>query len=299
MKISILNRIKELYENENQNIIEYLKSMSDEEKNSIEDILISYDFQAGLYTKHHKKYPCLRESISNEIAQYVNQLDRVQSILEVGVGEATSLALLVERLINKPSILAGVDLSWSRIKYAKRFLEEQNIQNVQLATGDMFELPVTENSVDMVFTFQAIEPNGGRESEALKELYRVARKYLVLVEPCYESATVEGKQRMDHNGYIKNLYGHALNMGYNVKLHKAMDKNLNALNPTSILIIEKDINLSCKSSFNWSCPITKTSLEKVDGACFSSDSLLSYPIIQEIPCLLTSNAIVTTKMLEF
>lgn len=299
MKISILNRIKELYENENQNIIEYLKSMSDERKNSIEDILISYDFQAGIYTEHHKAYPHLRESISDEIAQYINQLVPVQSILEVGVGEATSLALLVERLMNKPSSLAGVDLSWSRLKYAKAFLEEQLIQNVHVATGDMFELPITENSVDMVFTFQAIEPNGGRESEALKELYRVARKYLVLVEPCYELATAEGQDRMENNGYIKKLYEHAVNLGYNIKLHRAMEKNLNALNPTSILIIEKDARFPCEDTFYWSCPITKTPLEKVNGSYFSNESLLAYPIIQEIPCLLSSNAVVTTKMKEF
>lgn len=71
---------------------------------------------------------------------------------------------------------------------------------------------------------------------------------------------------------IMEQYNKDFLIGYDVELHKAMERNLNALNPTSILIIEKDLTLSCKNFFNWSWPITKSSLEKVDGAYFSSKS---------------------------
>lgn len=47
-KIKILNRIKQLYL-QNKNIIKYLKKLDENESNSIEDIMISYDFQAGTY----------------------------------------------------------------------------------------------------------------------------------------------------------------------------------------------------------------------------------------------------------
>ena len=50
-----------------------------------------------------------------------------------------------------------------------------------------------------------MEPNGGREKEALLELSRIARKYLVLIEPAYEYASEKGKERMDLHGYVKNL----------------------------------------------------------------------------------------------
>jgi hypothetical protein len=48
-KLKLLARIKELYETEGTNIIEYLKSVDSLKQNTIEDIMISYDFQAVAY----------------------------------------------------------------------------------------------------------------------------------------------------------------------------------------------------------------------------------------------------------
>lgn len=45
-KFGILSRIKEIYQS-GGNIIQYLKGVNGEAINSLEDILISYDFQAG------------------------------------------------------------------------------------------------------------------------------------------------------------------------------------------------------------------------------------------------------------
>ncbi|HYK74004.1 MAG TPA: hypothetical protein VEV44_12910, partial [Pseudoneobacillus sp.] len=65
-KLAILNKIKEIYTN-NDNIIAYLKLENNQEKNSLEDILISYDFQAGTYFKAYKKDPRLK----NEYCYYL------------------------------------------------------------------------------------------------------------------------------------------------------------------------------------------------------------------------------------
>lgn len=294
MKLTILNRVKELYEKENKNIIEYLKNISNQTNNTVEDILISYDFQAGVYSEAYYREPYKRDLTSDKIANYINDLGPINSFLEVGVGEATSLMLLLKRLKNKPSNTKGIDLSWSRIKKGHEFLDENGIHGVELATGDFFELPFSNNSAELVFTFQAIEPNRGREEEALKELYRVSKKYLVLVEPCYEIANSEAKERMDRNGYITGLYDTAVRLGYNILVHEPLGINLNDLNPVTIMIIEKHSDY--ESELNWSCPLTKTSLINKGDCFYSSESLLAYPIIQGIPCLLPSNAIVTTKM---
>jgi len=39
-------------------------------------------------------------------------------------------------------------------------------------------------------------------------------------------------------------------------------------------------------------------LIKKNNAFFSKESLLAYPVIEEIPCLLPQNAIVATKFLD-
>lgn len=57
MSKDLLGRISNIYNNEGTNIIDYLKSIKGNHQNSIEDILISYDFQSGLYTEGHLKNP--------------------------------------------------------------------------------------------------------------------------------------------------------------------------------------------------------------------------------------------------
>ena len=45
-----LNKLKELYQN-NENLVEYMRNQSKTETNTTEQIMISYDFQAGTYTE--------------------------------------------------------------------------------------------------------------------------------------------------------------------------------------------------------------------------------------------------------
>ena len=296
-KFKILDRILELY-NKNTNIIDYLKRLDGSEKNCIEDILISYDFQAGTYIDSYKKNVKLKQEYSFKLAKEIEQLGKFNSILEVGVGEATTLAPLLQNMKEIPENIYGFDISWSRIKYARKFLHELNVENVNLFTGDLFVSPLKSNSIDIVYTNHSIEPNGGREEEALKELYRITNKYLILLEPAYELANDDAKKRMLKNGYITCLYNKAKELGFNIIKYELFGINENDLNPTGIMIIKKQTEEKTISKNNICCPITKANIKKYDNVYFSEKSLLSYPIIDGIPCLLPQNAIITTKFLD-
>ena len=52
LRLDILQTIKKEYES-GTNIISYLKNIKKQENNSIEDIMISYDFQAGKYNEEY------------------------------------------------------------------------------------------------------------------------------------------------------------------------------------------------------------------------------------------------------
>lgn len=294
-KISMLNGIKKIYE-QNENIIAYLKELKASDQNNLEDILISYDFQAGTYTKGYKENPKNKDLYCAYLAEIINSLAEYDSVLEVGVGEATTMGVMLSKLKSKPKRTYGFDISWSRIKYAKKFIAELGIEDVELFTGDLFNMPLKDNSIDVVYTSHSIEPNGGREEEALRELYRVTNKYLVLLEPSYELASDEAKKRMKEHGYITNLYETARKLGYNIIEHRLFDISANPLNPTGVIIIkkegiEKNNNPIC-------CPVTKTDFIMKDNVYYSPESLLAYPIIDGIPCLIEQNAIVATKFLD-
>ena len=66
--------------------------------------------------------------------------------------------------------------------------------------GDLLHIPLCSNSIDVVITSHAIEPNGGKETKILKELLRVCKKHLILFEPSYENNSIEGKKKNGPTG---------------------------------------------------------------------------------------------------
>jgi len=295
-KLRILSRIKELYLESNINIINYLRELDERKQNSIEDIMISYDFQAGTYVDDYKKHPYLKEEFCSYLVKVIDGLGQFSSLLEIGVGEGTTLGPLLLALKTKPDMSYGFDISWSRIKYAKNFLNELKLDNINLFVGDLFCAPLKDNSIDIVYTVHSIEPNGGKEKEALIELYRIANKYLILLEPSFEFASEAARDRMLSHGYVTKLYSTIKELGYNVIEHRLFDVSANPLNPTGLIIIEKGFNSQVSNPL--CCPITKADILNKNNAYFSKESLLAYPIIDGIPCLLTQNAIVASKFLD-
>lgn len=294
-KFGHLGKIKELY-SRGENIIQYLKSKDGSQLNTIEDILISYDFQSGSYIKGLSKNNEFTQKYCGALASIIENISGVESLLEVGVGEGTTLSPLLRKLINRPKNILGFDISWSRVKFAKELLQDFRIPDVNIFTGNLFEIPLLDNSIDVVYTSHSIEPNGGKEEEALKELYRITKKYLILLEPAYELASEEAKTRMRTHGYVTELFDTAQKLGYNIREHRLFDYSSNPLNPTGIIIIEKNTRDSNNSDLV--CPISQSELIKYeDSFLYSEQSFLAYPILNSIPCLLRENAILASHLL--
>lgn len=274
--------------------MEFLRNTSGTPFNDIESILISYDFQAGSYIKNAETNADYIDKYTTAIANVINNLGTEGSIMEVGVGEATVMANVLNKLTNY-SVALGFDISWSRIKYARKYAATKGRDDIRFFTANLFNIPLANQSVDIVYTSHSLEPNGGNEKEALKELYRVARKYVVLLEPGYDFAGKEGKERMEKHGYIKNIDVHARELGLNVIDHRLFDHTINPLNPTALTIIQCNPDNAGTAIPELTCPVTHKPLKLFSDSCYSKDSGLAYPVIGGIPCLLLDNAVLATR----
>jgi SAM-dependent methyltransferase len=110
----------------------------------------------------------------------------------------------------------GFDLSWSRCAGARARLREESV-SADVFVGDLFAIPLADASVDVVYNSHSLEPNGGREREALCELLRVTRHRLVLCECLYELAPEPAQARMRGNGYVRVLEDTLRSLGADVK----------------------------------------------------------------------------------
>jgi len=290
-------KLKILFD-QGENISAILRKEIGVDKNTREIIEIAYDLQSGSYVSAMND-PSMRAH-KNEYTQEITKVIRAycdpKSILEAGVGEATTFAGVIGAL-NSNVASYGFDLSWSRIAVARRYLKSQGIINATLCTGDLLNMPFFDDSIDVVYTSHSIEPNGGREDVILRELYRVAKKYLILLEPGYELASTEARHRMDSHGYCKDLSGHALRLGYEVLEHRLFSCCANPMNPTAVTIIKKKAGIH-KETGVLACPRHKSILKKIEGSFFSPEALMVYPIVGGIPCLRIENGIFASQFGE-
>lgn len=284
-----------------ENLNAFLKERSDRDSNTEEIIEVSYDLQTGSYIEQMRDPDFLKfkKGYAKELASIIVKLCSPASVLEAGVGEATTLSGVVQHLASSRINYYGFDISWSRVAYARNWLFENKLNDIHLCTGSLFNMPYADNSIDVVYTSHSMEPNGGNEIPILKELMRVTGKYLILLEPGYEFANVQGKKRMEFHGYVRNLKQRCIELGYKVLRHELFPLSTRGSNPTAITIVEKNqCNGTIIADSVLACPRYKTELIEYDDYCFSSEALMAYPKLLGMPCLRIENGIVASKLLE-
>ena len=293
---------KELFDayQKGENIVTLLKESLDSDNNSEEIIEISYDLQNGSYIKALEN-PDMYQQVTNygkAIADEMLALTSVSSVLEPGIGEGTTMSFVLNNLGDNKPHAHGFDISWSRIACCRSWLESQGHPDVYLSIGSLLQLPYCDSCFDVVYTSHTIEPNGGAEKAILNELYRVTSKYLILLEPGYELANQEAKQRMDKHGYCRNLVKTAESLGFDVIKHELFPYTSNPLNPTAITIIVKNADASPQTP-KLACPSYQCPLTDYGNSLYAPDSLRAYPKIQGIPCLRPQDGIIASAYPKF
>lgn len=287
--------LKEAYDR-GENIAKLLKRIGSRETNSEEIIEVAYDLQAGSYIEalqspemlSHKK--CYGKAVAEEILN----LTSPSSLMEAGVGEGTTLSFVLDQFENTIPHTHGFDISWSRIACCRSWLMKSGHPEAFLSVASILHIPYVDSCFDVVYTSHTIEPNGGKEAEILAELYRVASRFLILLEPAYELAEDRAKRRMEEHGYCRGLVAHAEAMGMRVLRHEIFSQTADSLNPTAITIIEKNSSAEAAAP-RLACPKFREPLEINDDSFFCPSSLNAYPRILGIPCLRPEDAVVASR----
>jgi hypothetical protein len=276
-----------------ENAMEYARRMLGRKENISVATLIAYDLQAGSYVRYALSDPESKRRWCSQLAGLVAaHLPSGGSVMEVGSGEATTLAGVLGELPQRPGAALGFDISWSRCAHGRGWLR-QMAQQAELFVADLFHIPLANASVDVVYTSHSLEPNGGREHAALIELLRVARRAVVLVEPIYELAGPAARERMQNQGYVRNLKATAEALGCAVVDYRLLDFYVNPLNPSGVVCIVKP-DSGVPDLPVWRCPLTHAPLVRSDAAFSSPDTGLIYPVLDAIPLLCRDHAVLAS-----
>jgi len=296
-----LKYLRELLEKD-VNITEYLKRKQGVDFNTSKIIEIAYDLQSGSYIEFSENNKLYMESYAEWAAHIIGQYagrDN-KTILDAGTGEITTFSYVLTALNNKNIEMVPYcfDISWSRLYAGKQWIQKKFPKHyaAHAFCSNLLSIPLHSDSIDVVTTFHALEPNGGKEEEIFKELLRISKKCLILFEPSYENNSIEGKKRMERLGYVKGL-PELINTS-EAKLIDVIPFNnpLNDLNPTHAYIIQTMKKQSIDKNFevHYTIPGTDLTLEFQKDSYYSRDQGISYPIISGIPILKNELAILST-----
>ena len=279
-----------------ENVMEFARRNTGAIENSQIATMIAYDLQAGSYILGALENPQGRIQWCSQLAEILNPLVNEDStLLEIGCGEATTLAGVLKFLDKTPRQTLGFDISWSRCFHGLGWLRDNNVP-ADLFVADLFEIPLESSSVDVVYTSHSLEPNGGKERDALKELLRIARHAVVLIEPIYELADSNARSRMENHGYVRNLKNIVEELSATVVEYHLLDYSVNLLNPSGVVLIKKsESHLGKTNVLQWRCPLTHSSLISHPMGYYSPSAGTVYPVLGGIPLLQSSHAVVASS----
>jgi SAM-dependent methyltransferase len=290
---------------EGRNVTETLRQQRGLAQNTAEIIETAYDLQAGTYMEAVAAAPEAANAYAAEVAALLDpHLPEGAALLDVGTGELTTLSLLSRHLAHRAGALLAFDISWSRLAKGRSFAQREmrEPERLHCFCADMAEIPLADKSVDVTTSSHALEPNGGRLPQLLRELFRVTSGTLVLFEPCYEINSDEGRARMDRLGYIRDVEGAVRALGGTVRDRIALRHVANPLNPTACFVITPPPggapSQRVDAAPSYSVPGTSHSLQRVQEGYFSAETGLFFPVLDGIPVLKMNSAVLASALLE-
>lgn len=283
-KIKLFQEASKAFKN-NENISKKLSNSGAAKSTSIE---MSYELQAGEYTRSFNDLALKRNKQIHSIIDKYIKLGEVNSVGVFGIGEAKNWIGYEGGIKN----LYGVELSFSRLQFAYNNLKKlPGIESINLLKGDASQKVFQNNSFDMTITLHSIEPNGNKQGKMMAQnVMHSSSKYTLFFEPDFSTASEQMKERMVFHDYVKNLEETITNNdSFLVREKFIMDCQETENNLTTCWVLERKVKKD--SSLGFSCPFTGCSLKKYRNFLYSPEAGVAFPWIGNWWSLNRSDAI--------
>ncbi len=207
------------------------------------------------------------------------------SILEVGAGEWTTLAAILQRL-SSPVDAHAIDLSFPRLQRGKAFYERRpDAPTIRASRALAQRLPYRDNSFDLVFTSHCLEHMPLTFPEAIDEALRVARRAVIFFEPSFQRGSLLQKWRMTANGYARGIED-TLRALPNATLHTAQLLDCaRPFNRTAVFVLTPTPEPHNAHGPYRVCPDCRGRLQTGPNLWRCHHCQLAFPVVDAIPDL--------------
>jgi len=94
-------------------------------------------------------------------------------------------------------------------------------------------------SFDVVFSMHCLEQIPYKSEIALKEMYRLTKKFLIIIEPIFELGNLVQRLYLLNSDHNRILLRNIRHLGYKITRLEALNIQSNPVNQSSIIVIEK------------------------------------------------------------
>ena len=256
-----------------------------------------YDIRSGLSIKNFYKRKSFFSIYIKEVIDLISSnFPKTSTILDCGAGELVTSNLILKKLKNLKKMYC-FDFSLQRLLDGKNNVNKFSQKKLLIFCADMFNIPLPDNSIDLVTTYQALEPNGSSEYNLIRELLRVSKNGLFLMEPDYENGSKAQKKRMKKLNYVKNLPKTIKKLGYKCKVIK-MKNYSNSLNKCSAFIVFKKEKKKTNHP-NFVDPLNKSFLKNKKDYLYNQNTGHLYLKFNSIPILIREKALFVPFLKRF
>jgi ubiquinone/menaquinone biosynthesis C-methylase UbiE len=204
----------------------------------------------------------IHEYYGDIISKIIKQT-KSKSFLEVGAGELTQFKLICDFLkkINfKVDETGALDISLKRLLVGKSYLKKKNNKIDYIIQGNAAELPFANDSFDLIYTCHCLEQVPELFKQSVDEMLRVAKNYVVLIEPSYELSNKITNNYIYYKDYVQ--INEKLLRSIKYKYFKRIKLPFRQyLNGAELIIYKKKKNKK-KTKVEFICPKTKKTIYK-------------------------------------